>query len=126
MRFPPSCARTDCPDATKQDRDLASRPKYMLIVHTLGGVIENGKDSNGRTRDRHVSPSSHSSRPRPQRGRGPGTGIRAVRGRGARGLLLLAASATDGGGPRTGHQGPEGLARELLLLSSRRTLPAAH
>src|SRR3954471_12582689 len=87
---------------------------------------EHGEDTHRRARGRHVPTAGGAPRPSWKRRRCPRSRLCTLGRGGARDLLLLSAPAAHGRGARGGHQGHEGLARELLLLVARRAIPATH
>src|SRR4051812_45462544 len=100
-------------------------PDLLAPKRHANSTYRHGQDTNRRTRDRYLPPAGDASRTRAKGRRRSWAGLRAVRRGSLGGLLLLAPAAADGGGARAGPQGPESLARELLLLATRLALSAA-
>src|ERR1700730_12247991 len=98
--------------------------RCVLSVHTAAWHTNN-ENPNRRTRECYVSAPCFAPGARTTERRTLRDGVRALRRRSYGGLLLLAPASADGGGARGGHQGPEDLATELLLLASRRAVPRA-
>src|SRR2546425_964962 len=85
----------------------------------------NGQNTDRRTRNRHVPAARNTSRACATGRCRSWTGVRPLGRSSVGGLLLFAPAAPDGGSAGRRHQRAKGLARKLLLLASRCTVPAA-